>query len=421
MLWLLSGLSTLSFAIASNSIVPLSFTTRREAHSDTLFRRSLGVEPVFNHYSYYELEIEIGSPPQNVNVTLDTGSSDLWVSNEVFYPEESSTFHKNESTKPFGTKYGDGREIHGYWATDDVSIGNLSAGGLSLGVANTSSQSILGIGLEQTEATVNTLKNGELMPTYSNLPMLLKEQGQTKRVAYSLYLSNSTAEKGSIIFGGVDHAAYSDDNLTLIPVVNDQSIKGVSKPTTLSVMLHGIEIEGAHLKSAFPVLLDAGSTFSYLPSDMLETIASAVSATFEESLGLYTVDCSSDAYISFNFSGSVIRVPLNATLTHVTNSDNRCALGFLSEKSSSGRLILGDSVLRSLYLVYDLEGLRIAVGHANLDTDSYTPEEIGTSIPRATSAPYYSATAMATAVTTLATPTGGIMTTSQSGLDLTAY
>lgn len=413
------GSLALPLVLASDSLIPLSFTTRREACLEGLFRRSTGPEYIFNHYSYYDVEIEVGSPPQSVNVTLDTGSADLWLSDYDFHPDASSSFHKNESTEPFRTKYGDGREIHGFWGTDDVTIGGLAAKGLSLGVANTSSQSILGIGFQQSEATVRTIRDGALFPTYLNLPAVLREQGQIKRVAYSLYLTDSKSEKGEIMFGGVDHAKYSDDNLTLIPVVNDQSVKGLSQPPTLSVMLHGVDIAGARLASAFSVLLDAGSTFSYLPSEVLNIIASATSATYEESLKMYTVDCSTSTSIAFNFSGAYIDIPLRSTLTPIVGSDS-CALGFLPTENSGGRCVFGDTVLRSLYVVYDLEGTSVALGRSN-DTDSQEVEEIASDVPRATSAPYYWATTTISDVTTLATPTGSVATSSQQGLDLTAY
>jgi len=80
--------------------------------------------------------ISIGTPSQNLEVILDTGSSDLWVTGTScfrcsssavpFDPSKSSTF--NELGNPITIQYGSGN-VAGTTATDNVSMGNFAVSG----------------------------------------------------------------------------------------------------------------------------------------------------------------------------------------------------------------------------------------------------------------------------------------------------
>jgi hypothetical protein len=78
--------------------------------------------------------VEIGTPPQLVDVTLDTGSSDLWVDPECsasyspsycqsfpqYNPFTSQTYA--DTGVPFGIEYGTG-SVNGEYVTDSVLLG----------------------------------------------------------------------------------------------------------------------------------------------------------------------------------------------------------------------------------------------------------------------------------------------------------
>lgn len=46
-----------------------------------LLKRADGYEEIIitNQQSFYSVDLEVGTPPQNVTVLVDTGSSDLWI------------------------------------------------------------------------------------------------------------------------------------------------------------------------------------------------------------------------------------------------------------------------------------------------------------------------------------------------------
>ncbi|KAF1979293.1 aspartic proteinase precursor [Bimuria novae-zelandiae CBS 107.79] len=90
--------------------------------------------------SMYLCPVEIGTPPQVLNLHFDTGSSDLWLwsteldtptqsaglsSHNIFNPKASSTFKKLPRAS-WRIRYGDGSTASGIVGTDNVTLGGLT-------------------------------------------------------------------------------------------------------------------------------------------------------------------------------------------------------------------------------------------------------------------------------------------------------
>lgn len=389
-----------------------------------------------NQFTYYSIDLEIGSQKEKVNVVLDTGSSDLWVMAEsnpycegqsgdgvssndqvdcsnigTFNYASSSSFQNSSGV--FSISYGDSSYATGSWGSDDIGLGDhtLENATFAIGLISNSTDSVFGIGPVYGESTITTESNGELLPTYDNIPMLLKKTGAIQQVSYSLWLNDIDSSTGNILFGGVDHAKYSG-SLEKVPVVNDGTLSQNAKyPTSLSIILSGVGVyndEGAADVASFalPALLDSGTTLCYFPKDVLDAIGSAVNGTWSDSLGTYVIDCDQQGGITFNFSGKEIEVPFELMVyptsepsgsTELKKRDNSCALGF---SSSISRVILGDFFLRSVYAVYDLENYEIALAQAKYNVSDSNIEEITSGIPSASMAPAYSSSQIDSSVTT---------------------
>lgn len=313
---------------------------------------------------------------------------------------DSDSFNRNASANPFSISYADGTYARGFWGTDEVSFGNVTVRDLSFAVSNDTNSDIgvLGIGLSGLETTYSSQYGGGYQ--YENLPLKLRNQGAIHKAAYSVYLGDENSRTGSVLFGAVDSAKYSGD-LQTVRIVNSARNYGYSDPIRIEVIVNGITLNDSSTEievtsNDYTAVLDTGSTFSYFPSSLLDSLGEILNGQYSSSLGAYTVECiDDDSYnLTIEFSGVRINVPLTSLIQRY--SSNQCFLSVL-QQSGSDYILFGDNVLRSAYLVYDLDDFEISIAQAR-----YTTEEdisiISDSVPNAMQAPGYSSTALPSSI-----------------------
>lgn len=332
-----------------------------------------------------------------------------------FETADLDLFHLNSSAPPFSILYGDGTSAQGFWGMDVVEFNNHSVSGVSFAVVNETDSTfgVLGIGLPGLETTYSL---GSLKPyMYENFPMRLVSDGIINKNVYSLYLDKLTSLTGSILFGAVDHAKYSG-TLQSVPIINIYS-QYYSNPIRIDVVLDSISLQGSSSNVSVtsvhvPALLDSGTTFTYLPLDVLERFTSMLSATYSSTAGLYSLSCdynTDDAFAVFNFSGVEIKVPLSDLIVRYRT---QCYLGVLEQTLSSYTYsLLGDNFLRNAYIVYDLDDYQVSMAQV-VYTDEEDIEVISLSVPLATKAAGYSATS----IQSDASDSGSVTQLSSSGL-----
>lgn len=202
------------------------------------------------------------------------------------------------------------------------------------------------------------------------------------------------------MFGGIDTAKFHG-SLIVLPVqksVNDTYID-------FTVALSSLTLTDATGKVAFsqpnltlPVILDSGTTATYLPDSVINPILSGAGVVNDPDFGLI-LPCSlssSPANFSFGFGGSggpSIVVPFGEFVTPIILQDGSqptfkkskepiCEFGLLS--SGTGPILFGDTFLRSAYVVYDLANNQIGMAQTNFNASSSNVVEItGTEIPSA--------------------------------------
>jgi len=439
----------------------LDFNVRRgtsinkldESNNQPYFKRDGdAIAKLENEQTWYLVELEVGSNKNKVGVQIDTGSSDLWfptsdvkcyqleqqvndldphesainqlptagvpttdtcTSYGSFNTGDSDTFHKNNSK--FEIQYQDTSFGAGIWGYDDIVIADVTVEDLSFAVvrAASSPMGVLGLGLENLESVdLDT-------PLYANLPVKMKQEGIIEKIAYSLYLNSPDAASGSVLFGAVDHAKYTGTLMT-VPVLNGEIEYGTDLTIDLVVALDGISFlngkdEIGISTNMYEVLLDSGTSLTYVPQDLADLIGETLGAELD-SYGDYILPCNvSDSYfLVFNFSGSKIKVPLNNFLVPLLESD-QCIMGIVGQYDSL--VILGDNFLRSAYVVYDLEDLEISIANVKY-TDDSDIESIVSNVPSASTAPGYHSTdidmyaleSMATTTLLLEVATGSVST-----------
>ncbi|KAJ5358926.1 uncharacterized protein N7496_011339 [Penicillium cataractarum] len=372
---------------------------------------------------YYMVNITVGTPAQNVSLSLDIGSSDIWVnvpnstycaadddpctSTGVFDLKKSSTFKMLDYD--MNATYGVGSFLAaGPYATDTLTIGGATVKNMEFALAEQSRNphGILGIGYSiATDAAANLGKN------YSNLPEALVNSGAIKSAAYSLWL-NKYSGTGNLLFGGVNKAQYKGD-LQTVPVL---PVYGQYR--SLAIALTDISVKGTSGTKSYTtglplaVSLDNGSPLIALPQELLDPIFKEVGAGYSSTAEAAYIPCdqaNADYNVTFSFSGATVTIPLSelvfADYTETGFPKNACLFGL--SYSQPGLNLMGDPFLRGAYVVYDLANNEISLADANYDGGKDDILEIGTgtaAVPGATLMP--SAVTSATGNGAAATGTG---------------
>lgn len=248
-----------------------------------------------------------------------------------------------------------------------MTIGNVAFQGVQFGVGYTSSstQGILGVGYASNEA--DAAVDGRL---YKNLPQQMADTGYIAANAYSLWLNDYFASQGSILFGGVDTAKFNGDLLT-VPVLQEAGLY-----EEFIIALSGLSVDGTTLlteENALPVLLDSGTSLTYLPSSVTDTLFSHFNTRLNNDAGGAVVNCNlavenPSVNIVFSFSGATITVPLDEMVLEngIRRGKPVCILG-ITTAAEGQTPVLGDTFLRSAYVVYDLENNEISLAQTNFN------------------------------------------------------
>ena len=288
----------------------------------------------------------------------------------------SSTYRYISSD--FNITYVDGSGSSGDYASDTFTIGETTLSQLQFGIGyeSTSQEGILGIGYQ-----INEVQAGRLgKPVYNNLPAALVADNKIKSNAYSLWLNDLSANTGSILFGGVDTDQYHG-TLETLPVQPESS-----EFAEFLITLTGLSLGNTVIANnqALAVLLDSGSSLTYLPDTMIEVIYQETAAVYNSNLGAAYVPCSlanNGTTLDFTFSTVTISVAMDEMIIPFSSGpfpDGTPACLFGLAPSGGSTSVLGDTFLRSAYVVYDLDNNEISLAQTNFNASSSNIVEIGT-------------------------------------------
>ncbi|EPB81610.1 hypothetical protein HMPREF1544_11655 [Mucor circinelloides 1006PhL] len=288
---------------------------------------------------------------------------------------------------------------------------------LKLLATTTSSQDVTANGILGLGYPKLTAASSKGQGTYNPFVFNLVANNVISDPVFSIYLNKASSYGwvGEIIFGGVDSSKYTG-NITYLPVASLSSTKSSSsnkKRATLPkndsnyywmVGAQGIAVTNSSSSSSSATttngtdssaildltfsttsafILDTGTTLTYLPSNIAKQVVEAFAGqdyTIDAGSGAYIISC--DAAKSTNqfemkmgssgnadpvvlsVPASQLVIPLDAKTAEAASS---CLFGIAPTSSSSvaGNLYLvGDSVLRSTYMVYDIGNNRIGIAAA---------------------------------------------------------
>lgn len=277
-------------------------------------------------------------------------------------------------------------------------VPNLTMG---LGMKTNIPYGLVGVGYVINEASLSTMGK-----TYPNLPMAMQQEDLINSVAYSLWLNDLGANTGNILFGGVDTEKYVGP-LTKINVIPDDKLNNYTHFLVSLTSLEATSPTGTDILTSpegpIEVVLDSGTTLTYLPNDMAGKVWEEVGAEYQDTFGMAVLPCNRGVhpgYFSFGFAGPNgprINVTMDELVVDLTNGEppqfasgpyaGELVCEFGIQNYSTGPYVLGDTFLRSAYVVYDLENHEIGMAATDFNstrTKIIPFESKGASIPSAT-------------------------------------
>lgn len=388
--------------------------TRRDPHH-RLGKRASYTESLVNNITGggYYASVTVGTPGQDVDMVLDTGSSDAFLiaqyanlcesrvlqayyettCGQTFDPSLSSTY-RVAVPGGFEIEYLDGSTASGDYIVDKFNIGGATIDALQMGLANKTATGtgVLGIGFTANEATASE---------YPNLIDQMLNQSLIPTRAYSLYLNDYSSSTGSILFGGVDTQKFIG-KLAVVPILPDTQTQEYTSftvdMTALNLSLSNGTSYSANISgNSLDAILDSGTTLSYLPDDIATPLFAEVGAyvygaTYYSTAAseLALVDCSlasSGLEITIRFNGTAaITVPADELVIDAFDQseipddvpfDETCLFGIQNsgasaedgeDEADTSFALLGDTFLRSAYVVYDIDNRQVGLAQANLNS-----------------------------------------------------
>lgn len=359
-------------------------------------RDSQSAVTLVNKGTFYMVNVLLGADKQQVGVIIDTGLSDLWVTSPenpqcaldkssvgknavskyallgtydcgeygTFEPSSSLLFAWNDTL--FLLRYLDSLYVLGKWGHDRVAVGGVLLELLLFAVANWTNATVLvlGIGLPALEGTYAYATSSQTAYQYENLPMRLKLEGVIDKVMYLLFLGQRTSTEGSLLFGDIDSSKYTGDLHTAPMVPYGKS----NQYLHMQLALQNLTVNGTDLWGGLgAVVFDTGATYCQMPSAMMDQLVKTMLLEHLLLYGGWYGSCKAlpDTKMAFQFDGFRLDIPVaNFFLQLSYNTGEVLDICLLAMVALSGVYVLGDSFLRLVYAVFDLEEYEISLAYA---------------------------------------------------------
>jgi hypothetical protein len=415
--WALLGLGSL--CLAEPGTISLRTYRNHEKHAQALRKRDmerlgkrapftvdLGNVPFLGGGFYY-VNASVGTPPQEVALDIDTGSSDVWMFGVNSCDSTTSTCSGGEFDETASTSltllsegtfkiqyFTQGSGVEGDYIADTFSIGQETVKNLTMGVASLAvsvNTGIMGIGFNTNEAGyASEVAQGITGATpYPNLLDVMKSQGLVGTRSYSLYLDDLDAVTGSIVFGGYDKAKFQGD----LGILDIQPDAQSGQYTSFGVVLSSVGVTDSTgstvlTTSNMPniVILDSGTAFTIIPQDLLSEIVAYLGAVDDPTYS-WIIRCDLGGMagtLDYQFAGPtgpIISVPFHQLATPLINfrtgnpiTDSKgnaiCRLGLSAPSQPNEPLLFGDTFLRSAYVVYDIDDRQIGIAQTIFNVTS---------------------------------------------------
>ncbi|CAM8982809.1 unnamed protein product [Rhodiola kirilowii] len=374
------------------------------------------VDGIYDPYlvGLYFTRVQLGTPPKEFYVQIDTGSDVLWVTCagctgcphtsglniplNVYDPGSSSTAYSvscsdakcslglqssdsgcsiSTNQCSYSFQYGDGSGTSGYYVSDLLNLMTIVGGSQ---ISNISASIVFGCSTLQTGDLTKSDRAVDGIFGFGQQDMSIISQLASEGVApraFSHCLKGNDGGGGILVLGEI-----VEPNMVYSPLVPSQPHYNLNLQS-ISVNRQTLPIDPAVFATSGNqgTIIDSGTTLAYLAEEAYDIFVEAISDAVAQSVRpvinkgniCYKISSSLNTIfppVSFNFAGdaSLLLKPEDYLLQQnsIGGSPVWC-IGF-QKIQGQGITILGDLVLKDKIVVYDLAGQRI--GWANYDCSS---------------------------------------------------
>jgi hypothetical protein len=184
-------------------------------------------------------------------------------------------------------------------------------------------------------------------------------------------------------------------NLTVLPILPDTATNTINSMTVAWTSLNITDSNGSNAANTttlpLPAVLDSGTTLTLVPEPVFSYLVDYFGAIPSGDIGFgWLVNCNiSDGYGSldwgFNNNENIVSVQFSELALpalddtgaplRFDNGDAACNFG-VGLVPDNAPVLLGDTFLRSAYVIYDLENAEIAIGNTIFNTTESNLVEI---------------------------------------------
>jgi len=310
----------------------------------------------------YLATVQIGTPPRDFLILMDSGSADFWVGaencqsdngggcgNHNFLGTQSSSSFQDTGA-PFSVTYGTG-QVSGDIITDNVAIAGLPLDAHTFGVATTESvdfssdstpfDGLMGLAQstlseQQTPTPVDSLATAGLI--------------QDSIVSFKISRLADNKNDGEITFGGLDDTKFDPKTLVTVPNVNQQGFWEAD--------LDAATVDGKDTGlTGRTAILDTGTTLLVLPDADAQTLHKQIQGAKSDGQGGFTIPCTTKASVAFTFGGQQFAIdPRDIAFQPVdpNNPQGDCVSGITSGAvGGANEWLVGDVFLKNAYFSTD--------------------------------------------------------------------
>ncbi|KAG5919819.1 hypothetical protein E4U42_006419 [Claviceps africana] len=307
----------------------------------------------------YLAPVQIGTPPQTLNLNFDTGSSDLWVfSNDtqpdlvkgqtLYYPGRSSTAKPMPGQK-WTVLYGDWSMSAGKVYSDTVSIGGVQAQNQAVESATVVSDAfskdpntsgLVGLGF----SSINNVEPTKQKTFFDNVLPALDQPVFTVNFFHK--------SNGTFNFGYIDPKEHTGP-VVYSPVNNTQ---GYWTWTSTGYAFGS----GPFREEPIENIADTGNSLLMLPGKIADRYYRKVPGSRYEMLqGGYIFPCA-EQLPDFTFGvGDKATITIPGSYMNYADADNNMCFGAIQSSAFLGMNVWGDIALKAALVVFDGGNTRI--------------------------------------------------------------